>query len=189
MKLIVGLGNPGPQYHKTWHNIGFMALDRLADEFDFSDFKEEKKFKAEIAVGKIQGQKIILAKPTTFMNNSGEAVSAIAKYYKIKPTEIIVIHDDLDLPLSRIKLINQSSAGGHNGIKSIIQYLKTQDFTRIKIGVATPKKDKMDSADYVLTKIGLLQTNKVKEIIKKTTSAVEETVGFSLLSAMNKFNG
>lgn len=188
MKLIVGLGNPGKEYLKTWHNIGFLALDNIASVFKFEDFKREKKFQAEIAIGEIKKQKTILAKPQTFMNNSGLTVGALAKYYKIKPTDIIIIHDDIDLPLGRIKIVGDSSAGGHNGVKSIIQYLKTQDFIRIRIGISTPKKEKIGSADYVLTKIGLLQSSKIKGIIKKTTSAVEEVVGVSPESAMNKYN-
>lgn len=188
MKLVVGLGNPGKEYLKTWHNIGFLALDNIANSFDFEKFKIERKFQAEITTGKIGEEKIILAKPQTYMNNSGTAVGALVKYYKIKPEDIIVIHDDIDLPLSRIKIAKDSSAGGHNGIKSIIQHLKTQDFIRIRIGVATPKKEKIGSADYVLTKIGLLQSSKVKEAIKKATSTVEEVTGVSLISAMNKYN-
>lgn len=188
MKLIIGLGNPGQEYLKTWHNIGFLAIDYLADGFNFPGFKEERKFKAEISAGQIKAEKIILAKPLTYMNNSGETVGLLAKYYKFKPVDIIIIHDDIDLPLGRMKIVKNSSAGGHNGVKSIIQHLKTQDFIRIRLGVATPKKDKMDSADYVLTKIGLFQSPKIKEIIKKTASAVAEAVGVSLESAMNKYN-
>src|SRR3989344_5979346 len=185
MKLIVGLGNPGEKYAKTWHNIGFAAIDHLADGFKFSDFKDTKKFQAEIATGQIGDKKIILAKPLTYMNESGQAVGLLVNYYKLSREDIIIIHDDIDLPVGRIKLVKNSSAGGHNGIKSIIQHLKTQDFIRIRIGIATPKKNKMDSADYVLTKIGLLHSHKTKEIIKKTASAVEEAVGVSLANAMN----
>jgi peptidyl-tRNA hydrolase, PTH1 family len=188
MKLIVGLGNPEPKYKKTWHNIGFTAIDNISDEFSFDNFKEEKKFKSNIATGQIGDEKIILTKPQTYMNNSGEAVGAIAKYYKIKSEDIIIIHDDIDLPLGRLKIATGSSAGGHNGIKSIIQHTKTKDFIRIKIGVATAKKDRMDSADYVLSRVGILQLGKTKEIIKKTTAVVTEVVNVSLKSAMNKFN-
>lgn len=188
MKLIIGLGNPGKAYLKTWHNIGFLAIDQLVSAFNLADFKIEKKFKAEVSSGQLGQEKIILAKPQTFMNNSGEAVEALAKYYKIKTSDIIVIHDDIDLPLNRIKITKDASAGGHNGIKSIIQHLGTQNFMRIKIGVATPKKEKLGSTNYVLTKIGLLQTGKIKEILKKTTSAIEEVVEVSLDSAMNKYN-
>ena len=188
MKLIVGLGNPGSKYKKTWHNIGFLAIDNIANVFNFDNFKSEKKFKSEITTGTIGETKIVLVRPQTYMNNSGEAVGAVAKYYKINSKDIIVIHDDIDLPLGRIKIIGDSSAGGHNGIKSIIQHIKTKDFARIKIGVATPKKDKMDSADYVLAKMGILQSGKVKEVIKKTTSAIEEIINISLASTMNKFN-
>jgi len=188
MKLIIGLGNPGQKYLKTWHNIGFLVLDNLAEVFNFEKFKEEKKFKAEIATGNIDDEKVILVKPLTFMNDSGLSVGTLVKYYKIKNENIIVIHDDIDLTLGRIKIIKDASAGGHNGIKSIIQHLKTQDFIRIRIGVATVRGAKMASADYVLSKIGLLQASKVKNIIKKATSAVEEVASVSLTSAMNKYN-
>lgn len=188
MKLIIGLGNPGKEYLKTWHNIGFLTLDHIANVFNFEKFKADKKFKAEITIGHIGDEKIILVKPQTYMNNSGSAVLTISKYYKLNPEDIIVIHDDIDLPLGRLKIIKNSSAGGHNGIKSIIQYLNTQDFIRVRIGVATPKKEKIGSADYVMAKIGLLQSAKVKDTIKKATSATEEVATVSLTSAMNKFN-
>ena len=188
MKLIIGLGNPGQEYAKTWHNIGFLAIDQIANSFNFENFKLEKKFQAELTSSQIGQEKIILVKPQTFMNNSGEAVGTLAKYYKIKPADIIIIHDDIDLPLGRIKITKKSSAGGHNGVKSVIQYLKTEDFIRIRIGVATAKKEKMANADYVLSKIGLLPSLKIKEVIKKVTSAVEEVTNVSLESAMNKFN-
>jgi PTH1 family peptidyl-tRNA hydrolase len=187
MKLIVGLGNPGRKYQKTWHNIGFVAIDKIADEFDFEAFKAENKFKSEIATGKIGNEKVLLVKPQTYMNNSGEAVGLIAKYYKIDPVDIIIIHDDVDLDLERIKIVTSSSAGGNNGIQSIIQHLKTKDFVRIKIGVATKRKDTMDTADYVLSKTGLLQSGKIKEVIKKTVAAAAETV-VDASRAMNHFN-
>jgi PTH1 family peptidyl-tRNA hydrolase len=187
MKLIVGLGNPGKKYEKTWHNIGFVALDKIANEFDMGSFKIEKKFKSEIAIGQIGNEKVVLAKPQTFMNNSGEAVSAIVKYYKIDSEDIIIIHDDVDLPLERIKIVTDSSGGGNNGVKSIIQYLKTKNFWRIKVGIATAVKDKMDTADYVLSKSGLLQSRKVKSSIKKTVLAAAKTVEDGP-SAMNQFN-
>jgi len=188
MKLIIGLGNPGKKYNRTWHNIGFLAIDNIAKSFSFTNFKIENKFKAEIATGQIESTKVILVKPQTYMNESGQAVSAISKYYKIEPKDIIVIHDDIDLPIEKIRITIGSSAGGHNGIKSIIQYIKTKEFVRIKIGVATTKKEKIESADYVLSRIGLLQSKKVKEVIKKATSAVTEVASVSLESAMNKFN-
>ena len=112
MKLIIGLGNPGLQYKKTWHNLGFLALDEIADSFDFEKFKLNKKLQAQTAAGKIGQEKVILAKPQTQMNNSGLAVAAILKYYKINPADLIVIHDDIDLPLGKIRITADSSAGG-----------------------------------------------------------------------------
>lgn len=187
-KLIIGLGNPGKQYQNTWHNLGFLAVDEMQKKWGFEKFKNEKKWQAEISIGQFNNEKIILAKPQTFMNNSGEAVVKIAKYYKIKLDDIIVIHDDVDLGLEKIRIAKDSSAGGHNGIKSIIQQIKSQNFIRIKIGIATDRKNKMESADYVLSRFGLFQKKKVKEITKKITSAIEVIITDSLESAMNQYN-
>ncbi len=175
-KLIVGLGNPGSKYKKTWHNMGFLVLDNLKQEYNLLEFKLNKKFEAEISEGTINDTKVILAKPNTFMNNSGTCVSALVKFYKINIENIIIIHDDIDMELGKIRVATDSSAGGHNGIKSIIQYLNTQKFTRIKLGVSTDLIKKIGAESYVLKKYNLFQASEVKQMIKKATESVLDLV-------------
>jgi PTH1 family peptidyl-tRNA hydrolase len=154
MKLIIGLGNPGPEYKSTRHNVGFRILDEIMIKglFDLSEFKPEKKFKSEVATGTFGTEKIILAKPQTFMNKSGLAVKVLKTFYKVKPKEIIVIQDDLDLPIGKIRISTESSSAGHKGIDSIIQNLKTKNFIRIRIGVANELKEIMPAEKFVLQK-------------------------------------
>jgi len=181
MKLIVGLGNVGKEYELTRHNIGFIVLNNILENWlsaeNFSDWQENKKFKAFLSEGSLNGEKIILAKPTTFMNNSGSAVQAIMSYYKISEKNLIVIHDDLDLLFGNYKVqINRSSAG-HNGINSIIEKLSTQDFTRIRIGIGKEDKKKQGyTADFVLNKFGLLERLKLKEIKEKITDEIKKLI-------------
>lgn len=175
MKLIVGLGNPGKIYAKTRHNIGFIVLDALREkmaEYGAGKWELSKKFNAEVCGAVKGGQKIILAKPMTFMNNSGEAVQLLAHFYKIILPDLIVVHDDKDLLLGDIRVQNNRSDAGHNGIKSIVQHLGTQNFTRVRIGIApeNPKKTQ-DTTKFVLSKFGLFEKKKVDEVVEK---AVEE---------------
>lgn len=188
MKLVIGLGNPGEKYQNTWHNLGFGALEEIRRENDFSVFKNDKKLKAEISIGKIGREKIFLARPQTYMNNSGEAVSALLKYYKIKIDDLLVIHDDVDLPLAKIRIARDSSSGGHNGIKSIIDHLGTKDFIRIKLGCRTDKTDAVGTMDYVLKRIGKNEETAANAAIKTAAAAALEIIGNSLSAAMNKFN-
>ena len=151
MKLIIGLGNPGKEYAKTRHNAGFIVVDALAKVLG-ANFKFQKKFNAEIAQVKIRNEETILIKPQTFMNLSGTAVRAIMDFYKIKIKDIIVVQDDKDILFGEVKYQNNRSAAGHNGIKSIIEHLGTQDFARIRIGVAWQDKEKMgDTAELCYT--------------------------------------
>lgn len=143
MKMIVGLGNPGKEYENTRHNVGFMILDSF-----IKDFKLEKKFQAMIKVTDIAGEKCLFVKPLTFMNESGLSVGKIAKYYNISCSDIFVIQDDMDLPFGKIKLKINSSAGGHNGIKSIINALSSNSFARLKVGIAHDKDN--DAIKHVL---------------------------------------
>lgn len=148
MKVIVGLGNPGDEYRLTRHNVGFMTVDEIAKKHHV-DFKLDAKLKAVIAI--IPGvNKTILVKPVTYMNLSGEAVSAVLRYYKVEIDDLLVIYDDLDLDVGKLRLRQSGSAGGHNGIKSLIAHLKTQDFKRVRIGISRNKM--MNVADYVLSK-------------------------------------
>ncbi|MFA5020788.1 MAG: aminoacyl-tRNA hydrolase [Patescibacteria group bacterium] len=188
MKLIVGLGNPGKKYDRSWHNLGFSAAEELRRILDLPAFKKSIKFKAEVSAGSDGQEKLILAKPLTFMNNSGDSVSALASFYKIKPADIIIIHDDLDLPLGKIRLAADSSAGGHNGLKSIIEKLGTKNFNRVKIGIKTPGLEKIEAADYVLTTPIKSDRIQVKEQIKKAAEAARDLLAIGLAKSMNKWN-
>lgn len=154
MKIIIGLGNPDKKYNNTRHNIGFFTLDNFLENNSklFSSFYEEKKFKAYISEGFLNNEKIILAKPLTYMNNSGDSVLLLKKYFNLKNEDICVIQDDKDLDFGKMKFKKDSGSGGHNGIKSIIDKLSGNDFFRIKIGVKNEKVEKMDTADFVLSK-------------------------------------
>lgn len=176
MKLIVGLGNPGKKYEKTRHNVGFMVLDRLHEllqQEGISSWELSKKFNAEIAGLTKQSKKIILAKPMTYMNHSGESVGLLAHYYKIVPEDIVVVHDDKDLPLGTIKVHTNRGDGGHNGIKSIVAHIGTKEFGRIRVGVASANERKMaDTAKFVLGKFGLLEKKRVEEIVHESAEHI-----------------
>jgi PTH1 family peptidyl-tRNA hydrolase len=188
MKLIIGLGNPGKKYEHTWHNLGFLAVENFRQLSDLPKFKKSAKFQAEVSNGDFNGEKIILARPQTFMNNSGQSVVALTHYYKLQPKDIIVIHDDLDLPLERIRLGWNSSAGGHNGIKSIIELLGTQAFFRIKLGIATELLKKIAPADYVLTSWNKDEKTLVERQIKNAAEATRNILESGLEKSMAKWN-
>ncbi len=165
MKLIVGLGNPGKKYEKTRHNAGFILVDMVREQYQFSNWSLSKKFNAEISEGMIENEKILLAKPMTYMNNSGQSVGIIAKYYSLSPSDILVIHDEKDIKLGDVKVQADRGHAGHNGIRSIIEHLGTKDFTRIRIGVAPEDKQRMkDTADYVLGKFGMFERRTLKAV-------------------------
>jgi len=167
MFLIVGLGNPSKKFEKTRHNAGFQAVDFLVGEKD--KFNRSKKLNAEILK---QGENIF-AKPQTFMNRSGQAVRSLVDYYKIKPENVIVIYDELDLPFGEIRIRESGSSAGHNGIKSIIEHLGTDEFYRIRIGIANEKKDKIPADKFVLKKFS---RGELKELEKKILPEVEEKI-------------
>ena|SRR5690554_2567757 len=149
MKLIVGLGNPGDRYKNTRHNIGFMFLDELKNDLNL-EFSLNKQLKSLIAFANINGEKIIFAKPQTFMNLSGEAVLSIVNYYKLEIEDIVIVYDDLDLPTGKIRIRKTGSSGGHKGMSNIIQLLKTSEIKRIRIGIMN--NSNIDTIDYVLGK-------------------------------------
>lgn len=165
MKLIIGLGNPGKEYAGTRHNAGFMAIDFLAAKLGAS-FSLNKKFNAEIGESKIGREKIILAKPQTFMNESGRAAQAICDFYKISPQDILVIHDDKDIALGISKTQTDRTSAGHNGVQSIIEHFGTQNFTRLRLGVKSPT-DIADTADFVLAKFSNEEKKILMEVIEK----------------------
>ena len=174
MKLIVGLGNPGKDYENTRHNIGFRVLDEIAKEKNLN-FKLSKKFQAEIALDKT-GEEVIYAKPQTFMNNSGISVRSLFDFYKLSPQNVIIVHDDKDIPLGEIKTQTNRGDAGHNGVKSIIEHLGTKDFTRIRIGIAPTNEDIKETADYVLSKFQAEEKNIVQEKIVESIKKIEATI-------------
>ncbi|HGC7222559.1 TPA: aminoacyl-tRNA hydrolase [Streptococcus agalactiae] len=188
VKMIVGLGNPGSKYNDTKHNIGFMAVDRIVKNLDVN-FTEDKNFKAEIGSDFINGEKIYFIKPTTFMNNSGIAVKALLTYYNISIKDMIIIYDDLDMEVGKIRFRQKGSAGGHNGIKSIIAHLGTQEFDRIKVGIGRPN-GRMTVINHVLGKF-----DKNDEImISNTLDKVDNAINYYLQTndfqkTMQKYNG
>jgi PTH1 family peptidyl-tRNA hydrolase len=188
MKLIVGLGNPGSQYKNTRHNAGFMAVDELFDNFDFQPFKKSAKFKAEIAEGQISNEKAYLVKPQTFMNLTGEAVSGIMNFYKIPLKDLIVIHDDADLPYGKIRIRPDGSDGGHKGIKSIIEHIGSQGFIRVRIGIEAPALFKGRLEDYVLGKITDTEKRELKTVLRQIPSVVDVIISKGVETAMNQFN-
>lgn len=186
MYIIVGLGNPTKEYENTRHNIGFDVIDKLADRFSITVL--EKKHKALIGKGMINGQKVILAKPQTYMNLSGESVRELIDYYKIEEeTELIVIYDDISLDVGQLRIRKKGSAGGHNGIKSIIQHLGTDTFPRIKMGVGEKPKG-YDLADYVLGHFKKEERVIMDESALAATKAVELMVVDEIGEAMNLYN-
>ena len=186
MYIIAGLGNPGKQYAQTRHNVGFDTIDILADKYNIS--VDTKKHKALCGKGMIEGQKVVLAKPQTFMNLSGESVRELVDFYKIDPEEeLIVIYDDISLEPGKIRIRKKGSAGGHNGIKNIIAQLGTQNFQRIKVGVGEKPKG-WDLADYVLGHFSKEDRGLVDDALKRVAGAVELMVQGEVDQAMNQFN-
>ncbi|MBR1691574.1 MAG: aminoacyl-tRNA hydrolase [Lachnospiraceae bacterium] len=186
MMIIVGLGNPKREYIGTRHNIGFMAIDELARKHQIDVI--ESKHKALIGRGYIGGQKVILAKPVTFMNLSGESVRSLVDYYKIdEKSELIVLYDDISLEPGRIRLRKKGSAGGHNGIKNIIAHLGHDSFLRIKIGVGEKPKD-YDLADYVLGHFGKEEKPVMEDALKRAADAVDVILSDGIEKAMNQYN-
>jgi len=177
MKLIVGLGNPDKKYTKTRHNAGFMVLDELKeDQVDFSDWQEDKKFKAMISEGRLNEDKVILAKPLTYMNNSGQTVKFLVDYYKIDKSDITLVHDDIDIPLGKIKIKKTGSSAGHKGVQSVIDYLKTSDFTRIRIGIQPDSGRKQPSENIVLKKFGLFEKKQINQGLTEAVKVIKEII-------------
>lgn len=186
MFLIAGLGNPGKQYEKTKHNMGFETIDYLIDAYHISYGGTRNK--AMYGKGLVDGQKAILAKPLTYMNLSGEAIRGLVDYYKIDPErELIVIYDDISLAPGQIRVRKKGSAGGHNGIKNIIAQLGTQNFMRVRVGIGE-KPPKWDLADYVLAPFGKAERAAVDEGIKRAAEAVCVMMNQGADAAMNQFN-
>lgn len=185
MYLIAGLGNPTREYEKTRHNVGFEAIDILADKAGTT--VTERKHKALYGKGFLGGQKVILAKPQTYMNLSGESIREIADFYKIEPENIIILCDDINLPEGRLRIRLKGSAGGHNGLKNIISHLGTQEFPRIRIGVGEKPRG-MDLADYVLGRFPKEQQALMEEAYRDAADAACMMIEEGADAAMNHYN-
>ncbi|WP_099224483.1 aminoacyl-tRNA hydrolase [Listeria costaricensis] len=184
MKMIIGLGNPGRKYERTRHNVGFMVVDELS--FRYQTPWKKTKFNGMVSQLNINGEKVLLVKPLTFMNASGECVRPLMDYYDIQPEDIVVVYDDLDLPVGRIRLRAKGSAGGHNGMKSIIQHLKTQEFNRIRVGIDRPTSGEI--IHYVLGDFPKAEQPTIIEAIKQSASAIEDFTKIPFLEVMNRYN-
>ena len=184
--LIVGLGNPGARYEKTRHNVGFRAVERLAQKYGLAFGKMEHR--ALVANGTILGKRAILAKPQTFMNVSGDSVVPLARFYKIEPDHIIIIHDELDLPLGTLRLRKSGSSGGQNGLKHILQRIGTQDIPRVRIGIGRPP-GRMDPVDYVLTPFKGDDEILAVEVQDRAVAAIETWLTYGIELAMSRYNG
>ena len=175
MILIAGLGNPGRKYKKTRHNIGFRIIDEFQKENSFPKFKLGKKFQSEMSESALAGEKVILAKPQTYMNSSGTAVKSLLGFYKISAENLIVVHDELDLPIGDIKLSKDSGSAGHNGIKSIIQEIGTQNFTRIRVGIK-PNFEIAEYKDFVLKKFSKDEEQTIKAAVKNSLEEIQSAI-------------
>ena len=183
-QLIVGLGNPGSKYDGTRHNIGFVILDELARSFQIS-LSATQKFQGQFGEGTIAGRKLRLLKPTTYMNNSGQSIRAVLDWYKIDPGAVLVVYDDMDLPVGRLRLRLSGSAGGQNGMKSAISHLGTQAFPRLRVGIGS--KDQ-DAITHVLGSFAPAEKVLIKEVTQLSISAIEVSLRDGVEKAMNLFN-
>ncbi len=184
--MVVGLGNPGLTYENTRHNAGFMAVDKLCEKYRFT--LNKNKFEALFGECIINGKRVLAVKPQTFMNNSGRAVSAVSSFYKIPSEKMIILFDDISLDMGNIRIRRKGSAGGHNGIKDIIELLGTEEIMRIKIGVDKKPNEDYDLANYVLSKIPKDKADILNKALDNTVLSIEEIIKSGIDSAMNKYS-
>ena len=185
MHLIVGLGNPGKTYERTRHNIGFEAVDKLADKYRL-EFKNQLKFKGSLAEGKVGEDSVMLLKPLTFMNLSGEAVALVMRYFQIDLSRLLILTDDVALPLGQLRIRINSGSGGHNGLKSVEECLQTNRYPRLRIGVGD--REHGDLADHVLGRFSKEEETLVSKVLERVVQAVEIWLDVGLTSAMNFAN-
>lgn len=184
MKLIVGLGNPGNEYKNTRHNVGYDVVDYICKKENIDISKEQ--FNAKYGVTRVDGERVVLIKPLSYMNLSGGVVKKYVDYFKLNPEDVLVIQDDIDMPVGRVKVVTNSSSGGHNGIKDIEKNLKSKNYRRLKIGVG--KDTNIDSRDYVLSKFSNDDIDKMKKIYEKLDNIIDDFCFISLDRMMNKYN-
>ena len=186
MYLVAGLGNPGTQYEMTRHNIGFEVIDYIAHKYNIK--VKKLKYKSLYADTTINGEKVLFVKPQTYMNLSGEAIRDFVNFYKIPVENVIIISDEINLDAGRIRIRSKGSAGGHNGLKSIIYQLNSDNFPRIRMGVDSSLRGKMDLADFVLARFQKEEIPTLEDAIIRCSKAVEEIIARGIDSAMNKYN-
>jgi PTH1 family peptidyl-tRNA hydrolase len=187
MYIIVGLGNPGAEYENTRHNIGFKVIDELAKRLGLSELKQKNKLQSFIGEASYKGRKLILAQPTTFMNNSGLAISSILNWHKVSPNDLIVIYDDVDLEVGQVRLRPQGGAGGHHGVESVIEHLSTTEFNRIRIGIGR-QGFLGDVSAHVLGNITPPERELLEPAIIKAADAALSIIAEGMPAAMNRFN-
>ncbi len=185
MKMIAGLGNPGSEYAKTKHNVGFMYLDALAEHLGATDWRN--KYDALVAEARIGSEKVLLVKPLTYMNESGRAIGPLMNFYKLDPEELIVAHDDMDIPVGTVRIRKKGSAGGHNGMKSILYHVGDENFPRIRIGIGRPLPG-WTVVKHVLAPFAPEDVEKIQEAVKYLVPAAECIITEGADMAMNKFN-
>ena len=185
-KLVIGLGNPGPDYARTRHNVGFLCLDELAARHGLRF--ASGRARAEVVTGAIAGEPVALAKPQTYMNDSGASVAALVAFYQIAPTNLLVVSDDLDLPFGHLRLRAAGSAGGHNGLRSIIAHLRRQEFARLRIGIGRPA-ERIPAERYVLMPFTPAERERLPDVLAAGADAVECWTRDGLTDAMNRYNG
>ena len=185
--MLVGLGNPGPKYARSRHNVGFRAIDALCERQRCRC--DRLRLKALTGFCELGGQKVLLVKPMTYMNLSGQAVRPLADYYKIPPERILVIFDDISLPVGRLRVRPDGSAGGHNGVKSLIAELGTQEFPRVKVGVGAKPHPDYDLADWVLSSFSSQEEKLLAPTLERALLAAEAVIAEGTTRAMNQFNG
>jgi PTH1 family peptidyl-tRNA hydrolase len=186
--LIAGLGNPGSEYAATRHNIGFVLVERLAARWHAA-WKLEKKFQARLARGEQGGQKVILCQPQTFMNSSGEAVGAVARFYQVPVNRTLIVVDDADLPLGQIRMKPEGSSGGHHGLESVEQQWATRVYPRLRLGIGRRSEDHREITGYVLGRFDAAERGTVEEVLDRAVRQVECWLSAGISTAMNEFNG
>lgn len=186
MYLIAGLGNPGPEYSETRHNLGFKVVDRLAAELAVR--ADRPLMRALTVKTKVNGTDLLLAKPQSYMNRSGEPVAALLHWYKLSPRQLIVVYDDLDLPLGKLRIRPSGGTGGHNGLFSVKEKLSTGDFCRVRLGIGRPPISGSDTVDWVLGRFTSEEQELVNEVVLKASQAIREILLNGLEAAMNKYN-
>lgn len=186
--LIIGLGNPGRKYKNTRHNVGFQVVDKFREKSNFPEFKLSKKFGALISEDISGSEKIILTKPQTFMNQSGKAIKKLTSFYKTTRPGLVVIHDDIDLPLGKIRIVKNRGSAGHKGVESIIREMGTKNFVRFRVGIQPKRGKPKEPEKFVLREFNKEETGVIKKIVGKSVEAIEMTLKQGLEKSMSKYN-